>query len=216
MPDTQVQPVSRGKTWYGTSGTIDTSDYGTSVGLEGAETVFKDTDPADVTKARSSRDVRAIFVRNVSGITLLPSMAVVWSVTGKRVNGYADVTAAAVAGIVDDHYGTSTGVRNGDMFWLVTKGPCLVYTTTGTSGFDGNTWAVGDLIYSVTGASSTANTIGGTTADEGGKPINVIAASLASSTQLGYVLMNRWGRAISAATSGETHTRKLVDLNVEV
>ena len=157
--DTGSQVPGRGTTWYGATTTIDTSAYGTTVGMEGQRTVFPDTNPADRTARRSQADVRAILVRNVSGITLYKSMLVTYAsgYINKRVDGYAEVTAVKIAGVVDDHLG-SAGVRNGDLFWLIVGGPVLVYTTKGTGGFTGDAIAADDLIYAITAAASTANT----------------------------------------------------------
>jgi len=207
--DTGSQPVARGKTWYGQTATIDTSDYGTSTGIEGYPAVFPDTDPADTTLRRSGGEVKAILVRNVSGITLFKCMAVVWSVRGKRVNGYVTTTAAEYAGIVDDHLG-SAGVRNGDMFWLIVGGPVLRYTPIATP-----TCSAGDVLYAKTAANSTGNTTAGTTANEAGRllPWNgTFTAAETTDGSAGNILLHSYARAISGVTSAETNSLKLVEL----
>ena len=216
-----VQLVQRGETMYGPSQTIDTSDYGVTAKQEGMPLRWTNTDPTDPTKTLSENDVFCVLVRNVSGITLMPSMTVTWAsgFIGRRVDGYARTTAVAIAGIVDDHLSVTTGVRNGDMFWLMVKGKVLAYT--GTSTFTNDIWAAGDFLYAITAAASTANTTGGTTADDAGNLINWNAVGTFTETQttdgtLLNLTRNAFAKAISAATSGETRTRKLVDLDVRI
>lgn len=126
--------VARGDTQYGPSDTIDTGDYGSSVGVEGSLSVFNYVDPSNKTRG-DNRKVEAIFVRNTSGRVLLPGRAVTWEsgYRDKRVDDYSFVSAEAIAGIVDDLL-PAAGVRIGDMFWLITKGPTRGYISTdGTS-----------------------------------------------------------------------------------
>ncbi len=130
--------VRRGETQYGVSGTINTSDYGSSVGVEGALAVFDYTDPSNKTH-KDSRKVHAIYVRNVmstdvnSGL-MLPGNAVTWAsgFRDKRVDAYSFVAAEEIAGIVDDRL-PAAGVRHGDMFWLIIKGPTRGYLSSDTT-----------------------------------------------------------------------------------
>lgn len=208
-------------TYYGSTNTIDTSDYGVSVGVEGEVREFKDKDPSDDTKVRSQVPITAIAVRNVSGITLLPGLAVTWAAgyEGRRVDGYSCVTAAEIAGIVSDRLST-TGVRNGDIFWLIVKGPCLVHTPVAGANFGETTWAAGDFLHAITAAASTATTTGGSTANEAGRLQSWRFTATSTGTTDGSALKklaNQCGWAMSAATSGETsgNTLKLVQVNVK-
>ncbi len=125
--------VGRGETQYGPSGTIDTSAYGSAVGNEGSLAAFNYIDPSDKTRG-DNRKVHAIYVRNVSGANLKPGYAVTWAsgYRDKRVDAYSFVAAEEIAGIVDDLL-PAVGVRNGDMFWLITGGPTRGYISTDTT-----------------------------------------------------------------------------------
>ena len=213
--------VGLGETLYGPTATIDTSDYGSSLGLEGTLGVFDFTDPTDPTK-KDNRKIRAIFVRNTSGITLMRRMCVIWSTTagerGKRVTGYSNVEAEDIAGVVDDRLGTA-GVRNGDMFWLMVEGPVLIMTCLAAD--ITNRFSAGEVLFAQTAAASTANTTGSTTQDEGGNMMPDASTANATGTEtqttdgtLYRRTRNAFGRALSAATTAETRTAKLVDLNV--
>lgn len=206
-----------GETLHGVAGTINTSDYGSSVGLEGSSKVFNWTDPTDRLK-KDNRQIHAIFVRNTSGITLMGKLAVTWSTTagerGKRVTGYSETKAVEIAGIVDDRLPV-TGVRNGDMFWLIVKGPVLVLTALAEAA--ANALTVGDLLFAATAAASTAVTTGGTTADEGGGfTIDDGTVTQTETTDGGArnEFRNAYGVAMSSSTSGNTKTARLIDVNV--
>ena len=193
-----------GTTLYGTTSTIDTSDYGSSVITEGTKAVFDWTDPSDKTK-KDNRKIHCIAVRNTSGITLMRRMCVIWSSTagerGKRVTGYSNVEAEEIAGVVDDRLGTA-GVRNGDMFWLMVKGPVLATTCLAASAATG-AFSVGVLLFAQTAASSIANTTGSTTEDEAGNFMPDASTDNATVTQtqttdgtLYRRTRNAFGRAI--------------------
>lgn len=211
MPDTQTAPVARGQTYHGASGTINTSDYGESVALEGFVHTFKDTNPSDRTSPRSHRDVVAVLVRNVSGITLIKGRIVTFAsgYWGKRVDGYSKVTNPNnIAGVVDDHLGNG-GVRNGDLFWVIIKGPCLVYTSVTALPA---VIAAGQLAYAMTAAASTAKTTGGTNADDAGC---VLGTAVATDVGDDYIA-NNIGRCLSAATTANTNTAILCSLDVRI
>lgn len=201
----------RGGTWYGPTGTIDTNNYGESVGYEGYVDHFTDVDPSDKTVRRSGRDIEVIAVRNVSGMTLLPGYAVTWESgsEGKRVDGYARTTNAHIAGIVDDHLNATNGVRNGDMFWLIVKGPCLCKTPLEADA--NNVFAIGDPVFALTAATS-----GATTAGRVRRHNSAGTFSEAETTDgtLFNVIHNGIGRAMSARTTGNTNANILVDLEL--
>ena len=209
--------VELSQTFYGPTQTIDTADYA-GISLEGSEAPFKDLDPTDVTKLRSGKTRQGVLMRNVSGVTAYKGMAVSSDsgYEGKRFDGFTKVTAAACAGVINDQL-NSAGCRNGDMCWVIVEGPNLCYSQN----TEGDAWSIGDFVFAQTAASSTANTVGGTTADDGGK-IAARDASLtcsdAESTDgtLAKIIKNGLGRALSACTTAETNTLKLVDLNIQV
>lgn len=222
----------RGFTQAGTTKTIDTTtpSYGTSVGMEGQHVVDKDTygpnaGVTDHTMLRSAQDVRLIAVRNTSGITLLPGLAVVWESgqRGKRVDGYSFAPPAdgqdntgEIAGVVDDHLPMSTGVRNGDLFWLQVGGPCLQRSHVTPA--SAQVRAEGDLLIAVTAAASTATTTGGTEEDESGRAVpwdGAISVTAATDGTAVNIIKSAYARAVSAAaTSGVTNEMLLIDLNV--
>lgn len=223
MAGRESTSVGRGKTWYGNRQTIpdgSTIVYAAdSIMAEGREGTFKHTDPTDPSKVLSNRTVTARLMRNTSGITVYGGMLVVDQAgfEGRRFNGYAGAgaVAAPVAGVIDDHLGTA-GCRDNDLCWVIVEGPCLAYTANATGGFTGDTHSVGDFLHAMSAAASTANTTGGTTADDGGKFANW-AGLTATSTQttdgtLTKKILNVFAKAMSAATSGNTNTKKLIDV----
>lgn len=211
----KYEPFERGQTFYGTSNTIDTSDYGESVALEGRMHTFQDMDPTmdgQVQPLLSQMAVTAIIVRNVSGKTLIPGNAVTFQSAyfGRRVDGYARTTGAAVAGIVDDWLNSSNGVRNGDLFWLIVRGPVLARVSKATADYAGNSIAEGDLLIAATAATSQSVTTGGRFTN---MPASFTATQATDTTMLKYGL-NVIGRAVSTAASATTNTDKLVDLKL--
>lgn len=198
---TASAPLERGYTYYSPQITIDTDDY-RDVHVEGTAVVLNDTDPDDNLKLRSGQKIHAVVMRNVSGSTLYAGRAV------SPQEGYEHerfeatyTTGCPLAGIIDDRL-SSAGVRNGDMCLVVVKGPCDYVTPSVTP-----TTAIGDLLYAKT--------------DDGGKLTPHAKALSFTATQttdgtMGKVLKNSIGRALEAATSGETSTAKLMDVNVQV
>lgn len=187
MARNESPPFSRGKTYFN-GVTIDTSTtpYG-GTNLEGKEWVFEDTNYG------TGLYVTCRVVRNVSGAALLPKRLVSFSSTyyGQRVDGYA-TTTAQVAYPVDELLPTA-GVVNNDLFYVVTKGPCLVKTDL--AGGASNVIAVGDPLVSLTAATSGATTSG-----------RIATASFAGATSvLALPVLNTLGRAMSAATTANTN-----------
>lgn len=209
--------VELSQTFYGPDQTIDTADYA-GIDLEGSMRTCLDVDPSNTAKLRSGKDRKAILMRNVSGVTLYKCMAVSPQAgyEGKRFDGLTEATAARCAGVINDQL-CSAGVRTGDMCWVIVEGPNLCYT----GNTEGDATSAGDFMYAKTAASSTANTVSGTTADDGGKIVprdSSLTCSAAESTDgtLAKIIKNGIGRALSASTTAETNTEKLVDLNIEV
>lgn len=164
MPvDTGVCPVPRGRTWYGPEQTVPensstgavtlaSTGFGTNMEHEGHPHVFQDFDPGAsprLTK-RSHQGVKCLLVRNCTSTVLYAGDAVTWGsgYRGKRVDGKCTTTAQEIAGFVDDFL-PSGGVRNGDLFWLVVEGNCLVRTNMSNANA-----GMGDILYAITAATS--------------------------------------------------------------
>lgn len=201
-------PFPRGSTWYD-GATIDTTNYG-GLEHEGHDWWFEDVNPnifpastAGARQARTNRMVRCLCVRNVSGIALLPKRLVRFQRTAGspmvgRVDGYAYTTADE--GYPVDEYLPSTGVPNGDLFWIVIEGPALVLTDL--AGAANNVVNVGDILTALTAATSQATTAGRV------KPQDLSGAT----TTFGNEVQNRIGRALSAKTTTQTNNDLLVDV----
>lgn len=200
-----TKPFPRGKSYY-QGQTIDANNL-PGVHLEGQDCVFLNTDPSTTINRRNQGDVRAIIVRNTSGITLSAKRVVKWAsgYRGRRVDGYANVDHEEVAGVVDDHVG-SGGVQANDLFWLIVEGECLIQTPMTGAGFNGDV-AVGDILTALTAAAST-----GTTAGRFQRWNGTFTATQTTDGTLGNILANRFARAMSAKTTGNTNSDILVDL----
>ena len=213
----QLTLIERGKTYYGPTDTIP-STYGQSVMLEGHTKEYVDRGAASgggLPTFRSGRTNVMMIVRNVSGITLLPGMAVKWKAAyrGRRVDGYSYNTGMEVAGFVDDQISATYGVRNGDLFLLIVRGPALVRTPTAGDGT--NTWTEGDLLIASTGT-ITGNTTGGTATNDAGhvQPISTFTVTQTSDGTAAKYIANIVGRAMSAATVANSNTQKLIDVKL--
>ena len=194
-------PFSRGETFYN-GGTIDTADLG-GVNLEGKEWVFEDYNPATDT-TRSDKYVRCRVVRNTSGINLLPKRLAAFEVDatnpdewGRRVAGYTTVTNAE--GFPIDEYLPAAGVVTNDLFYIVVEGPAVVLTSLSdlTAVVGG-----GDWLNAITAATSQATTAGRLT--------NQVITGATSI--LAEAVMNRVGRALSAATTANTNADVLIEV----
>jgi hypothetical protein len=201
MMDTVAGLPKRGQTYHG--GTP--SSITQSAKLEGHEKAFPDEvagTSGNMNTRRSDRKVYCRLVRNTAGFALLPKRAVTWEsgYWGKRVDGYARTTAAAVAGVVDPFL-PAAGVADDDLFWLVRKGPCLWKTSLSDYSSD---IAEGDWLVALTAATSGATTAG-----------RVGAIDLTGATAvLGGQIINRVGRAMSAKLTTATNADLLVDLEL--
>ncbi len=154
MADNVLNTPPLGKTYGSTSTT------GVSVGLEGTEKIFADVDysgTSQVKTKRSGNDVRAILVRNTSGITLNAKMAATYATgnfQGRRVDGYARLDGGIVIGIVDPFL--TGGAPNNDLFWMITEGPCVCSKDTSGTAVIKDDYVVGE-----TAAASTFSTTAG-------------------------------------------------------
>lgn len=222
-----VHNISRGKTFYGESQTIDVSSSYANVGgkhLEGQIKRFRNlkgpndtTDPKEIGMARNQNAddyVTCMLVRNKSGATLHPGHAVTWKSTERfrSVDGYARTTAAEIAGIVDDHYKVSPGVRDGDLFWMVIRGQMLAKTAHTDSEFNG-TIAAGDILYAITSAAANATTTNVTNTAGRFQRWNGTASSTSTTDgTLSAIHFNAYARAVSASTTSNTNAFLLIDV----
>lgn len=99
--------------------------------IVGTRKVFRDEDPK-TGALKSNRTVECIAVKNTSGSALLPGQVAKFNDAAilSEVNGGA-VAATVLMGVVDE-YLPAAGVANGEVFWLVVRGPSTV-TKTATS-----------------------------------------------------------------------------------
>ncbi len=218
MADKGSAPFPRGETFYGLAGTIDTSDYGGSTFLEGRSHTFPNTNPSNKQVRLSGLGVEVICVRNTSGIHLLPGFAVSWAAgyRGQRVDGSPTSDASEIAGIVDDHLSHTNGVRNGDLFWLITRGPCLVHVPISQY----TAWVENDLLYSQTAATSQI-TSGATNNCSAGRLVGwgaemTVSNSSGATLWLGSYVRNSVGRVMSGATADETATTTLKKIHLNI
>jgi hypothetical protein len=211
MPDNVVSLPLRGKTYLSGPNRTPDSTATSAIAIEGIVKSFKDMDytttsGAQVKTPRSAGEVVCILVRNDSGVSLLPKMAVTWKsgFRGKRVDGYADFSPdRAIAGIVDEFL-PSTGVAANDYFWLTVKGPTLAIT--GMVGDETNVISVDDWLINLTAAASTHSTTAGRVG-----PAILPAAGL--TTNITFAQSNniyKFARAMSAKTTANTNANLLV------
>lgn len=97
----------------------------------GVRKVFRDEDPK-TGALKSNRTVECIAVKNTSGSALLPGAVAKFKDAAilTEVDGAA-TTSTALMGVVDE-YLPAAGVADGEVFWLVVRGPSTV-TKTSTS-----------------------------------------------------------------------------------
>lgn len=192
-----VLAISRGKTQYGPSATIPATYHTDEVLLEGAERIFVHTKYDNVSHMLSNRKVFGRLMRNASGGTLHRGRMVV-SASGyeeKRISGYCGSVAGRIAGVIDSHLNATSGVRDGDLCWVMYGGPEYCVFAGGVS------VSIGDPVYSNASGkflpwdytSSTTDLAGGTTAK---------------------MILNTFGIAEETAESGDSDTLKLVDLKL--
>lgn len=117
--------------YAGHEGALASADSRNGTAVTGSQKAFTDSDPRNTNTGihLSNRPVSCIAVRNTSGAALLPGQAVKFKKTAilTEVDGAAASLADSPLGIVDE-YLPSTGVANGDIFWLVVSGPTAIKT----------------------------------------------------------------------------------------
>jgi len=207
-------PFPRGKGWFNDSTLAANSNNWTeSTQYEGQLAQFADRNPTTGVQ-RTHAPVVARVVRNVSGISLLPGRAVKWAAgyRNRRVDGYVCETGEEVAGIVDE-YLPSSGVDDGDLFWLVQRGPSLWLSNLANAA--GNNVSEGDRLVSLTAATSQATTAGRWT------KLPSVAATTNQTTALNAHLndvmkyeRNVAAVALSSNTTNQTNRQLLVDVQI--
>jgi hypothetical protein len=213
MSDLAFTSWGLGRTFY-QGNTINVANSYAQAGnpsFVGRKRVLQYIDPTATHGARVKTlqdDVVAIAVQNRSGATLLPGRIVKWSSTGtgKHVDGYTTGAEPARAAGVVDPWLPSTGVPDGDIFWLIVEGPCLVSQASTTLTGD---VAVGDILFAITASSAGA--------PEAGRFQRFGGTFTQAQGTNGYILTlaaNYIGRARSTANSNATNGLVLVDLRI--
>lgn len=107
------------------------AENGDGLNVVGTRKVFRDEHPVTGV-INSNRTVECIAVKNTSGSALLPGSVAKFkdSAILSEVDGLA-VAATTLMGVVDE-YLPAAGVPDGEVFWLVVRGPSTV-TKTATS-----------------------------------------------------------------------------------
>jgi hypothetical protein len=202
MSKTENPPFGRGSTYVNGSYTIDANN------LPGAEVLgrvvqFEDLDYSSA-GAKSSRTgflVKCLAVRNVAGFALLPKRLVKLRKTSNtllaEVDGYARTTAEGPVFPIDEWL-PAAGVPDDDVFYVVIEGPATVLTPLEADA--NNVFNVGDVLVSLTAATSGATTAGRV------RPQDLTGAT----ALLGDQIQNRIGRALSARTTANTAADLLV------
>lgn len=198
-------PFGRGETYY-SGRTIDTADL-EGVSLEGIEKEFEDVDHSTSPPSpRSSRKVVCRIMRNMSTVALLgKTLGIVDPTNPNRIIGNVK-TGAAPHCVAIDEFLPAAGVPYGDLCWVVVSGPTTLKTPPGGS-FAANI-AAGDWLVSSTGASGT--TAAAATTNDNGR---VAAMSAGATNNVNLTdIVNRFGKALSAKTTGNTNADILVHM----
>lgn len=196
-------PWDRGGSFYN-GNTIDSNNLG-GVNFEGKEWETEDVDLTlgGAKQARTGRDVVVRAVRNVGAAAMLPKRLARYQLTagkvGCRVDGYTRLTSEVFAGVVDE-WGPAAGFPVNDVFFIVVKGPTamLVDLAAGAN----NVIAVGDILTSLTAATSGATTAGRV------KPQDLTGATAVLGNEIQFAI----GRAMTARTTAQTTVDILVDV----
>jgi hypothetical protein len=213
MPKYESLPFARGE--YQTDDSANLVNPSLSLGAQVGRTYeIEDVDWNAVGGAkpqRSGKIIKLRLVKNTGTAAILPKRLTKYDLTagnfGSCVIAHTNVTAEDWAGVADEFL-PSTGVPANGYFYIVTEGPSMMTTPVAGADFNGDI-AVGNPLVAATAAAST-----GTTA---GRPQN---RNITASTQTGdYTSVvnnaaNQLGRALSAATTGNTNTDILVDVGM--
>jgi hypothetical protein len=211
-------PFARGATYFGMPGgaAVPTLDDTSAANLVGRDYIHMDNN------YNTGTWVKVRVMRNDAGIALQPGRLVkvgpaptAYSLGGSNIAGnigvgsvigYANVgstgAAAPEKGYVVDEMLTYN-VPPYDLFYVVVKGPTLIYTSLTAADFsDTNTIGVGDHLHVAAAATSQATTAG-----------RVAVASFAGTvgSVIAGQIVNVVGRAMSSAQSTQTAYKLLVE-----
>jgi hypothetical protein len=163
----------------------------------GAVKEFTDVNPA-TGAVRTNRRKVCVAVRNKSGVALTPKRLVRFSTTAGKlfseVTGYASTTNEERVGVVDEFL-PSTGVADGEVFWVTVEGPTEVAVALSGSDVDS-----GDRLCAITAAASTLAATQSSTDTAGRVTTSAVGAATTASGNNGLGVV---GYATSAgATTG--------------
>lgn len=202
-----IARVKRGQTAFGPAVTITAAMQAGVLDWVGSEKWAEDQSPTLVA-SRTKRRCLLRFVKNASGITLKGKRLVRFKdgTMGSQVDGYTHQVGQGAYAVTDE-YLPSGGVRDGDYFWVVIRGPSIAKTSTISDAQI--TIANNSLLIADTAASSQNETNAG----------RVRVFSVADPTDATVALQNHnnannaLGRAQSAITSGQTDSDILVEVD---
>jgi hypothetical protein len=205
-------PFGRGETWYN-GRTIDTNNLD-GYNVQGRVVMFESfvwSDRGVKSKRLHESQVICRVVRNNSGFALLPKRLVILDPVNPNLAIGLAVTTAVECYPVDEFL-PSTGVPNGDLFYIVIAGPAMLLTPMAGAPFGTTSIATGDVLVGLTTSGGTTQS--GTTANGGRVAgFNILASTtVAQFTDLFNAAVNWIGRAMSAVTSGQTNTDILVSV----
>ncbi len=181
--------------------------------LCGREYEFEDIDYAQTSgarKARSGKMVRVRLVKNGSAAAIPPKTLVQFS-TAAGADQY-NAVASGLASVTNqrafpaDEFLPAAGAPVGAYFWVVVCGPCVCRTPLAGADFNGDI-AVGGVLAALTAATSGATTAG--------RLANQVVTGSSQATDMSFTILaaeNYVGRALSAATTGQTNADLLVDV----
>lgn len=182
--------------------------------LCGREYEFEDIDWGQTTaghkKYRSGKMVRVRLVKNSSGVAILPKYLVQFSTTAgaDKYNAVASGLARTTnqRGYPADEFLPTAGVPDGAYFFIVVQGPAICKTPLAGAEFNGDI-SVGGVLAALTAATSGATTAG--------RVANQTITGSSQATDYSVAIdpaENYVGRALSAATTGNTNSDILVDI----
>lgn len=179
-----------------------TSSSSSTLGKQiGRTFCFDDLDMDNPPNRRSHHQVHVRLVQNNSGIALLPKRLVIFEAGTNRtkVDGYANDQDDGASVVAVDEWLPSTGVPNGEYFYVVCKGPAMLTTSPAANGE--NVITEDDIMSALTGAASTVSTTSG----------RVISTVTTGATgPLAGNILGAFGRAMSAKTTANSDADVLV------
>lgn len=167
-------------------------------------------------KRLTGRTIKAIAVRNESGLTLYGKrLARLTRTAGysllESVDGYCDTFAEKLCGVIDPGIATN-GVADDDIFWLIIEGPTTILSPAAGAAFNGDI-AVGAQLVGAT-AATTGTSVAGRVSN-----LVYTAATSGSTVAIQDALnqaLNHIGYALSARTTGETSEDLLINACIKL